>query len=435
MSMEWNPEDASDAEEFLKSSTMACEPFPLDSYEIETKALGLGSAATVYHGRHRSGSRGDHPSDIVLKILKSKELKRQVTDELALLCKEVEVLVRVQHHPNIIGFYGVCLWDNACEESSSPSWAMQMEYCRSGDLHDAVLRKRFHEAEAHVLMIQILEGLAHVHQCGYVHRDVKPENILLTDDGVAKLADFGIAARLSDDVSMSKRCGSPGYVAPEVLLRKDYGIKIDSFSAGALLYFAISGKAAFGGSTIESVMSKTITQPVNFRKAVSLERLSEGCKAFITSLLQKDPSDRPTASEALTMMAWSSDAAYEDNDELVISPPASPCSPCTGKADRWETSEKYFDERLSGVSTTYRESTDRYASTLQDGSRDTSFRASFHRDNSKYCSSKSHQDDDSVSKIEDVCILSEYEPRRPTKGAPSADSTNLRRSRFTRPIR
>jgi serine/threonine protein kinase len=139
---------------------------------------------------------------------------------------------------------------------------------------------------------------------------------LFTHDGIAKVTDFGISARLSDSKAMEARCGSPGYVAPEVWRGEQYGIKIDSFGAGALLYFAVSGKAAFSGDSLASIMTKTIQKPVNFRKSFRLECLSEDCKTFINSLLEKDPDERPTAWEALETM-WTLKPAGPDSNPKV----------------------------------------------------------------------------------------------------------------------
>lgn len=143
-----------------------------------------------------------------------------------------------------------------------------------------------------------------MHELGFVHRDVKPENVLVTSDGIVKVADFGISCRLSDKEQMARRCGSPGFAAPEVLLGKEYGIKVDTFSCGCLLHMIISGRRPFSGQDAEAVVRKTLDSQVNFRKSVLLERLSDDCKEFMQLLLEKDPVDRPTANETLSLMSW-----------------------------------------------------------------------------------------------------------------------------------
>lgn len=291
----------------------------LDDYDIDKNALGVGSAAAVYYGRRRRDNNGpdNQPREVVLKIL-TPNASAEAENDLSLLRKEVSILSCIAGHPNIVGFYGVCLMDQMkpCRRTSLPSWAMQLEYCSGGDLYSAVARQRYPEADARSVMMEVLQGLVHMHVSGIVHRDVKPENVLLSRkcNGIAKLTDFGISARLCDSVAMKKRCGSPGYVAPEVCQRREYGIKVDSFSSGALLYFLISGKQAFSAKTVEMVMCHTVERPVNFRRSVCLERLSGGCKAFIKCLLEKNPDERPTANEALSMMTWLTDSGSEEED-------------------------------------------------------------------------------------------------------------------------
>merc|ERR1719469_1449026 len=106
-----------------------------------------------------------------------------------------------------------------------------LEWCKHGDLHDRVSKQGpCDDGEAAQIMRGILRALSHVHDLGLVHRDVKPENIMIAEgpDGCRPLlGDFGIAAGLADDLAMSARCGSPGYVAPEVLEGKRYDCKVD----------------------------------------------------------------------------------------------------------------------------------------------------------------------------------------------------------------
>jgi len=247
-------------------------------------------------------------------------------EHLALLNKEVDVFAAVQGHPSILGFYGVCLMEQAFD--CKMSWAIQMEAC-SEDLHDVVTRRRFPEAEACSVMNAILQGLGHMHELGFVHRDVKLENVLVTKDGIVKVADFGISCSLSNKEEMRKRCGTPGYAAPEVLLGQESGIKVDTFSCGAVLHGIISGRRPFSGDTVKAVVRKTLDSPVNFRKSVLLERLSDDCKEFMKLVLEKDPVDRPTANEALSLMSWFTESdpkVVQDDAQLSPKGYASECS-------------------------------------------------------------------------------------------------------------
>jgi len=223
---------------------------------------------------------------------------------------EVSILSSLSQHPNLVNFYGVCLIDHHTEEDDETSDsaacpAIQLEFC-SRSLVDAVAKQRFSEHSAHFVMLDLFRGLEHIHELGLVHRDVKPEKVLLTSDAIAKLTGFGMSARLSDAKAVLMRCGTPGFAAPELLLGHKYGIKVDTFSSGALLYYIISGLVPFGDGSVESVGHRTLTSPVNFRRSVCLERLSDACKEFIEILLKKHPHDRPDSISVLVLMCCDS---------------------------------------------------------------------------------------------------------------------------------
>jgi len=328
----------------------------LDDYTVDKKPMAFGSNAAIYKGerRPRDGdddvADGTRPNEIVLKVITP---PASVVNHLALLNEEVTILAAVQGHASILGFYGVCLMERAFDGNTR--WAIQMEHCSGGDLWNATSRERYLETEARGVISGILEGLAHMHELGFVHRDVKPENILLTKGGMVKLADFGISASLTDQEAMKRKCGSPGYVAPEILLGKDYGVKVDTFSCGSVLHFIVAGKTPFSGATLEEVMRKTIDSAPNFRRSVRLERLSAGCKAFMNTLLCKNPGDRPTASEALEL-TWLKESDMEITQD---SPRGSPTcrslqeqSECSTQAESPKSSTSPWTSFRESVETT-----------------------------------------------------------------------------------
>jgi serine/threonine protein kinase len=256
--------------------------------------LGKGSSANVYLAR-RSGSHSqqDESSDlhVILKVL---------TTGSELLENEISAMGALQSHPNIVRYLGLAWVEDGIDDDRIrlPCMAMQMEYCKGGDLHDRVSHKRFEEGEARHVVQEILHGLSHIHAQGYVHRDIKPENVLWAD-GAVKISDFGICCHTSDEQQMQKSCGSAGYIAPEIILGRAYGSNVDCFSVGALLYFIVSGRHAFVGHDATSSIMKTLRRPLNFQRALRLEILSEICKQVMIELMTKDPFCRPTSKEAL----------------------------------------------------------------------------------------------------------------------------------------
>ena len=121
-----------------------------------------------------------------------------------------------------------------------------MEFCGGGELFRRIQKSmEYTEQQAAALIRNVLEALVYLHDYNIVHRDLKPENLLMKTDSDTdcKVADFGLAVRATE--SLTSRCGSPGYVAPEILKGHQYGCKVDVFSLGVILFILLSGKPPF----------------------------------------------------------------------------------------------------------------------------------------------------------------------------------------------
>jgi serine/threonine protein kinase len=219
------------------------------------------------------------------------------------IMREVSVLTAVQQHPNIIGFHGI--FHAAASSRPWPhqaTYALLMEHCDGGDLARAMVRRRrpFPEKEVASILRCLLSALAHVHSRSVVHRDVKPENMFLKSDGNVILADFGLACFLADREQMSRRCGSPGYSAPELVMGAGYSEKVDVFAAGVVLHFLITCTLPFHGPDTNSTLRRTIRCQVKFEECERRWGLSHLCKSCILCLLAKSPRDRPSPEAALS---------------------------------------------------------------------------------------------------------------------------------------
>lgn len=114
-----------------------------------------------------------------------------------------------------------------------------MDYLSGGELFERILDKGHHsERDTSAIFVQILRALSYIHSLGIMHRDLKPENLIFRerDSYELVLADFGLAEFTSKEEKIFKRCGTPGYVAPEILNDQSYDTKVDIFSAGIILY-------------------------------------------------------------------------------------------------------------------------------------------------------------------------------------------------------
>jgi len=144
-------------------------------------------------------------------------------------------------------------------------------------------------------------ALSYTHSKGIVHRDLKPENILLKSkdsDSQIKIADFGFAKQATDDCSLSTMCGTPGYVAPEILRKEKYGTKADMWSMGVIIFIMLGGYPPFYADSPRKLLRLSKTGVFSFDPEY-WENISDGVKDIIRDLLGIYPSKRPSADDAL----------------------------------------------------------------------------------------------------------------------------------------
>uniref|UniRef100_A0A7S4VIG3 Protein kinase domain-containing protein n=1 Tax=Alexandrium monilatum TaxID=311494 RepID=A0A7S4VIG3_9DINO len=261
------------------------------SFSIKPKPLGSGGNAAVYRASARCPA-GEGAEEVVVKMGFARDGGQAARPAEWIpqdVRREVEALSAAQRHPNIVGFHGlfrVVEHAKGSEKDGSQQvtrWVIALQLCQQGDLFGMVSERPASEAQARDIMRGLMSALAHMHHLGIVHRDVKPQNVLMAANGRAMLADFGLACRLSDAREMQRHCGTPSFAAPEVLRGERYGQKVDCFGAGALLLFALTGD----------------TLPYDDVSPRLRLSVTDSCKGFVLSLLARSPEERPEAAEAL----------------------------------------------------------------------------------------------------------------------------------------
>ncbi len=187
-----------------------------------------------------------------------------------------------------------------------------MEYASGGDLLKYVKKKgRLSESEARGIFRQIVFGLGHIHSRGVLHRDIKLDNILLDADGSVKICDFGVSKIIVKGDKIKEQCGTPAYIAPEVISNEGYeGFYIDHWSLGVLLYAMLCATIPFKAQNMKELLKVIRTTPVTFPVP-----LSENAKSIVKGLLTISPYERLSIPEILAHPWMKEDCVEEDVTE------------------------------------------------------------------------------------------------------------------------
>ena len=149
------------------------------------------------------------------------------------------------------------------------------------------------EKNACLLLKKLLESLDYLHSYGIMHRDIKPENLILRNDKSETdiiLADFGLSEEQGEENDLIfKRCGTPGYVAPEILNSDPYNTKADIFSAGIIFYIILTGYSPFFGDSYAEILEKNKKCKICFEFERINVKLSTETLDLLKSMLKKDP--------------------------------------------------------------------------------------------------------------------------------------------------
>ena len=270
--------------------------------------LGRGGMAVVYRGRDASLRR-----EVAVKVLHA-HLASQ-PEAMHRFEREAHVVAQLRH-PNIVEIFDVA-------EPMSREPFLVTELLEGRTLRATLDARRFAVPEAGFLVcLPIALALAHAHEQGVVHRDVKPENVMLTASGAVKLMDFGIAyiAGGADLTATGTLIGSPSHMAPELLDGHQADAKSDLFALGTILYECACGTPPFNGNTASAVL-KQIAMNQLTAPAEAAPALSKPMAALIEALLAPDPAARPaSARTAADMIAASLRGSGIINPELEIAP-------------------------------------------------------------------------------------------------------------------
>jgi serine/threonine protein kinase len=248
----------------------------IPGYQIIAK-LGSGAMATVFKARQLSLDRM-----VAIKVLPRK--LSESTDYVERFYREGKAAAKL-NHPNIVQAIDV-------GEAGGFHYFV-MEYVEGHTLYDELqANKGFSEAEAMRVILQIARALEHAHSQGFIHRDVKPKNIMIATDGTAKLADMGLARAAEDaqaaQAEAGKAFGTPYYISPEQIRGEiDIDFRADIYSLGATLYHLVTGRVPFDAPTPAGVMHRHLKDPLVPPDHINTE-LSAGMGEIVEVMMAKE---------------------------------------------------------------------------------------------------------------------------------------------------
>lgn len=253
------------------------------------EVLGSGGCAVVYLATEAATGR-----QVALKIMQECSTAR--SERVARFRRELSTAARLKHE-NVVRVL------HTCDEGETPF--MAMELVEGGTLRELLSRVgSLPPLLAAMLGEDLLGGLAHVHAQGLVHRDIKPDNLLLTKDGHLKLSDFGVASS-SDEVTLTapgEIIGTPSYMSPEQALGLPVGVTSDLFSAGTVLYEMLTGFNPFSRETQAQTLSGVCASDAKPIFEVD-PTVPPGFERLLDVMIEADPTMRcQSANDALAML-------------------------------------------------------------------------------------------------------------------------------------
>ena len=266
-----------------QSVVKGLEPEPkIKDFEI-IKELGCGSFGRVFLARHIKTH--------VLYAIKAIDKKNKSNiEERPYFRRELEVMYKI-HHPNVVKLFGHFEDNNYCY--------FIMEYISKGNVYNLLTIDKKRQLSTKIvatIMKDVISAAYFLHNMNppIIHRDIKPENVLLNEGIVAKLTDFGWSNYIQEDKERKTVCGTPIYLAPEIIKEQSHDEKVDIWCIGVLLFELITGTVPFQGRDIETLKSNILHLRITWPKDMNPD-----AKDLISKILKLDPNQRMPLEEML----------------------------------------------------------------------------------------------------------------------------------------
>ena len=282
---------------FFMANCICLQGFPqFQNYRV-ISYLGSGATSQVFCAVHTLSQK-----KVAIKRFRKQDMG---PDQLDKVRREIEIM-QMLDCPFCIDIHETLEDDSYLD--------IVMEYADNGSLLSHVVSYgSFREEEAANIICEVMFALYFLHKEGILHRDIKLENLMLDKYNNVRLIDFGMSkVTESSQALLHTACGTPDYVAPEVILREPYSDKADIWSLGVLLYAMVTGKHPFQDDNIQQVFKKIVTEDVQFP-----EYLSDDCVEIIKLCLQRDQHKRPSLRELVSLPFIANAGNYDAMRHLI----------------------------------------------------------------------------------------------------------------------
>ncbi|CAF1698620.1 unnamed protein product [Brassica oleracea var. botrytis] len=255
----------------------------IGKYEIG-RTIGEGNFAKVKLGYDTTNGTYVAVKIIDKALVIQKGLQSQVQREIRTM--------KLLNHPNIVQIHEVI--------GTKTKICIVMEYVAGGQLSDKLCRHKMKESDARKLFQQLIDAVDYCHNRGVYHRDLKPQNLLLDSKGNLKVSDFGLSAVPKSGDMLSTACGSPCYIAPELIMNKGYsGAAVDVWSCGVILFELLAGYPPFDDHTLVVLYKKILRADYTFPPAFTGAQ-----KKLIFNILDPNPQRRMKIAEIIIQDSW-----------------------------------------------------------------------------------------------------------------------------------
>ena len=256
--------------------------------------IGNGGFGKVYKAMHNS-SKQIFAIKIIDYTKGCNNDKNNICFNYKSIQQETSVMRLINESDYIIKYFG-----SYYSRQSNTIWLI-LEYCSSGSAVDLMLSmgRTLSEVEVSTIMEMVLKGLIHIHKINLIHRDIKGANILLSEDGCAKLGDFGVGIQMTDEQYRTSKKGSPYWMSPQVILNKNYDMKTDIWSLGITCMELVEGEPPYGDLKPEEVMEKIAKNPPKCGDIIDVKEHTEDFVDFVNLCLEINPLKRPSADKLI----------------------------------------------------------------------------------------------------------------------------------------